>query len=103
MDSGFRIPNGFKAWQSQGRQVRNQEFGIFHPNRSQAFRRSTMARGLPREARAAGRDERDEGSVSLPSLDIQIDEREGRLRIYDPRAFHEDRRAFCRRLLEAAL
>src|SRR5262245_40861788 len=35
-------------------------------------------------------------------LDIEIDEAAGFVRVYDPRAFHEDRRAFCERLLEAA-
>jgi uncharacterized membrane protein YbaN (DUF454 family) len=34
-------------------------------------------------------------------LDIEIDERAGSVRVYDPRAFYADRRGFCRRLLEA--
>jgi uncharacterized membrane protein YbaN (DUF454 family) len=34
-------------------------------------------------------------------LDIEIDEDAGSVRVYDPRAFHAGRRAFCRRLLEA--
>jgi uncharacterized membrane protein YbaN (DUF454 family) len=35
------------------------------------------------------------------SLDIELDEEQGRVRVYDPRVFHEGRRVFCRRLLEA--
>lgn len=61
-----------------------------------------MPRSRPHRTRDAGQHERDGGPTSPYSLDIEIDEREGRLRIYDPRAFHAGRRAFCRRLLEAA-
>ena len=35
-------------------------------------------------------------------LDIEIDEEEGSVRVYDPRVFHAGRRRFCRRLIEAA-
>jgi uncharacterized membrane protein YbaN (DUF454 family) len=34
-------------------------------------------------------------------MDIEIDEAAGLVRVYDPRAFHVGRRAFCERLLEA--
>jgi uncharacterized membrane protein YbaN (DUF454 family) len=61
-----------------------------------------MARGLLRKPQTSRQVERDSGEASPYSLDIQIDERDGLLRIYDPRAFHGGRRAFCRRLLEAA-
>jgi uncharacterized membrane protein YbaN (DUF454 family) len=37
-----------------------------------------------------------------PCLDIAIHEDAGSIRVYDPRVFHAGRRAFCRRLLEAA-
>ena len=39
---------------------------------------------------------------AFPCLDIEIDEIEGSVRVQDPRLFHAGRRAFCRRLLEAA-
>src|SRR5947209_455001 len=61
-----------------------------------------MARSRLRNTRAAGPIDRDEGDMPACSLDIEIDERGGVLRIYDPRAFHDGRRAFCRRLVEAA-
>jgi uncharacterized membrane protein YbaN (DUF454 family) len=61
-----------------------------------------MVRGLLRTTCAAGPVDRDEGESPAYSLDIEIDEREGVLRIYDPRAFHAGRRGFCRRLVEAA-
>lgn len=61
-----------------------------------------MPRTRPGQTRAAGQDERDGGAISPYSLDIEIDEKGGRLRIYDPRAFRAGRRGFCRRLLEAA-
>src|SRR5579875_3008231 len=70
--------------------------------RSPNVRRSTMVKGLLRKSRAAGPIDRDEGESPAYALDIQIDEREGVLRIYDPRAFHAGRRGFCRRLVEAA-
>ncbi len=38
----------------------------------------------------------------LAGLEIEIDERTRSLRVRDPRAFRAGRRAFCRRLLEAA-
>jgi uncharacterized membrane protein YbaN (DUF454 family) len=61
-----------------------------------------MVRGLLRKTRVAGPVDRDAGESPAYALDIQIDEREGVLRIYDPRAFHAGRRGFCRRLVEAA-
>jgi uncharacterized membrane protein YbaN (DUF454 family) len=61
-----------------------------------------MARGLLRKPRTSGQVERDAGEASPYSLDIEIDERDGLLRIYDPRAFHGGRRAFCRGMLAAA-
>lgn len=60
-----------------------------------------MARGLVRKNDAAERVVPDASDAGLCSLDIEIDEHDGILRIYDPRAFHAGRRAFCRRLLEA--
>jgi uncharacterized membrane protein YbaN (DUF454 family) len=54
------------------------------------------------KGRAAGRPQLDEDEAPAYSLDIEIDERQGLLHIYDPRAFHAGRRGFCRRLLEAA-
>lgn len=44
------------------------------------------------------------GSEAGPfSLDIEIDERAGSVRVYDPRVFHAGRRPFCRRLTEATV
>lgn len=60
-----------------------------------------MARLLPRKSRVMGESALDETPESFYSLDIRIDERAGRLRIYDPRAFQDGRRSFCRHLLEA--
>ena len=52
--------------------------------------------------RLPGRSRR-RGSVAQPPyLDIAIHEDAGSIRVYDPRVFHAGRRAFCRRLLEAA-
>jgi uncharacterized membrane protein YbaN (DUF454 family) len=59
-----------------------------------------MARKQLREGRSADGPRRDEDEAAY-SLDIEIDERRGVLEVYDPRAFHAGRRAFCRRLLEA--
>ena len=56
-----------------------------------------MARGLSRKTRAAGQVEAIASESVAISLDIEIDEDEGLLRIYDPRAFHAGRRGFCRR------
>jgi hypothetical protein len=39
---------------------------------------------------------------AFPCLDIELDERVGSLRIYDPRLFQARRRGFCERLLKAA-
>ncbi len=61
-----------------------------------------MARGLLRKKRASRPVDRGGGETSPFCLDIEIDEREGSLRVYDPRAFRAGRRAFCRRMLEAA-
>jgi uncharacterized membrane protein YbaN (DUF454 family) len=61
-----------------------------------------MASRQLRNGRAAGRTQWDEDKAPAYSLDIEIDERQGLLHIYDPRAFHAGRRGFCRRLLEAA-
>src|SRR3954464_3354136 len=61
-----------------------------------------MARDLLRNTRDAGPIDRNEAESPAYSLDIEINEREGVVRIYDPRAFHADRRGFCRRLVEAA-
>jgi uncharacterized membrane protein YbaN (DUF454 family) len=44
-----------------------------------------------------------QGSEAHPAcLNIEIDERSGTVRVYDPRVFHAGRRAFCRRLLQNA-
>ena len=60
-----------------------------------------MAKGLPRKSPSAAQLAREAAEPGPCSLDIQLDERDGLLRIYDPRAFHDGRRAFCRRLIEA--
>ena len=60
-----------------------------------------MAKGLPRKTPSAAPLARDAAEPGSCSLDIQLDERDGLLRIYDPRTFHEGRRVFCRRLIEA--
>jgi uncharacterized membrane protein YbaN (DUF454 family) len=60
-----------------------------------------MATGLLQKARKSGPIDRNEGELPPFSLDIDIDEREGVLRIYDPRSFRAGRRAFCRRLIDA--
>ncbi len=44
----------------------------------------------------------DEGDGVSPCLDIEFDEREGLVRVYDPRLFQAGRRDFCERLLGAA-
>ncbi len=41
------------------------------------------------------------GEAGPYCLDIEIDEIEGSVRVYDPRVFHAGRRPFCRRLIEA--
>jgi uncharacterized membrane protein YbaN (DUF454 family) len=61
-----------------------------------------MVRSLPRKTGTTGPIVRDEGEAPAYSLDIEIDERAGVVRIYDPRVFHDRRRAFCRRLVEVA-
>ena len=63
-----------------------------------------MAKTLIRKVVGAVRSGRDESESDRPrcSLEIEIDEREGWLRIYDPRAFRVGRRGFCRRLIESA-
>jgi uncharacterized membrane protein YbaN (DUF454 family) len=61
-----------------------------------------MTKGRLRTIRAAGPLESDPAESSPYCLDIEIDEREGLLRIYDPRAFENGRAAFCRRMLDAA-
>jgi uncharacterized membrane protein YbaN (DUF454 family) len=43
-----------------------------------------------------------EGEAVSPCLDIEFDELEGLVRVYDPRLFRAARRDFCERLLEAA-
>lgn len=42
------------------------------------------------------------GDADPPCLDIAIDDRSGSILVRDPRSFHAGRRAFCRRLIEAA-
>ncbi len=64
--------------------------------------RRKMTKGRLRKIQAAGPLESDPAETSLYCLDIEIDEREGLLRIYDPRAFEAGRVAFCRRMLDAA-
>lgn len=61
-----------------------------------------MTRGRLRQNRAALPLELDPDESSPDRLDIEIDEREGLLRIRDPRAFETGRAAFCRRMLDAA-
>src|SRR5262249_27049435 len=61
-----------------------------------------MARGLVRKSDTAEQGKPTSSDGGLCSLDIEIDEQDGALRVYDTRAFHAGRRAFCRRLLEAA-
>ncbi len=56
---------------------------------------------LLQETRLAGRSGYREIEPQLFSLDIEIDEKSGSFRVYDPRVFHEGRRGFCRRLIEA--
>jgi uncharacterized membrane protein YbaN (DUF454 family) len=43
-----------------------------------------------------------EGGGAPACLDIEIDERRRSVRVYDPRLFQAGRRAFCKRLIEAA-
>jgi uncharacterized membrane protein YbaN (DUF454 family) len=50
-----------------------------------------------------GRVERAPGDVVPACLDIAIDDRSGSIQVRDPRSFHAGRRAFCRRLIEAAV
>jgi uncharacterized membrane protein YbaN (DUF454 family) len=54
------------------------------------------------ETRLKGRMGRRGNEALPPYLDIAIDEDACSIRVYDPRAFHDGRRTFCRRLLEAA-
>ncbi len=61
-----------------------------------------MVRSLPRKTGTTRLIDRDDGEGPAYSLDIEIDEQEGVVRIYDPRVFHDRRRAFCRRLVEVA-
>lgn len=63
-----------------------------------------MARTLIRKVVGAVRSEPVDPASDRPrcSLDIEIDEREGWLRIQDPRAFRVGRRGFCRRLIASA-
>jgi uncharacterized membrane protein YbaN (DUF454 family) len=61
-----------------------------------------MTRGLFQKMRGTKPIERNACETSPYSFDIELDDDEGSLRIYDPRAFHAGRRAFCRRMLEAA-
>ncbi len=49
-----------------------------------------------------GQTERAAGEVVPACLDIAIDDRSGSIQVRDPRSFHAGRRAFCRRLIEAA-
>jgi uncharacterized membrane protein YbaN (DUF454 family) len=49
-----------------------------------------------------GRDGQFQTASQPFSLDIEIDEDAGSVRVFDPRAFRADRRSFCRRLVEAA-
>ncbi len=58
-----------------------------------------MGRDSRGEAQARRREARER---DLAGLEIEIDERTRSLRVRDPRAFRAGRRAFCRRLLEAA-
>ena len=44
----------------------------------------------------------EEGDEVSPCLDIELDERSGLVRLYDPRLFRAGRRGFCERLLRAA-
>lgn len=60
-----------------------------------------MSKTQLRKGCAAGGPEPDEAESPAYSLDIEIDERHGVLRVYDPRTFQADRRGFCRRLLDA--
>jgi uncharacterized membrane protein YbaN (DUF454 family) len=57
---------------------------------------SLKSAGLPDRIRPV------EGQPVSPCLDIEFDEREGLVRVYDPRLFRAARRDFCERLLEAA-
>jgi uncharacterized membrane protein YbaN (DUF454 family) len=54
------------------------------------------------QTRRTGRPGRRGSAAQPPCLDIEIHEDAGSIRVYDPRVFHAGRRAFCRRLLEAA-
>jgi uncharacterized membrane protein YbaN (DUF454 family) len=60
-----------------------------------------MARTLSGKTRGAGQVDAIASAPDAYELDIEIDEDEGLLRIYDPRAFHTGRRGFCRRLIES--
>jgi uncharacterized membrane protein YbaN (DUF454 family) len=61
-----------------------------------------MATKQQGKAGAVEEPDRDEDEAPPLCLDIEIDDRQGLLYVYDPRAFHAGRRGFCRRLLEAA-
>jgi uncharacterized membrane protein YbaN (DUF454 family) len=54
-----------------------------------------------RASRPSTRHLRQESREEPVGLDIEIDEDAGSVRVFDPRAFRTDRRAFCRRLIDA--